>query len=130
MDDFLLCLPEEMENKDFVVLAREGGYAVDIEMVLDGDSNYFDILAQRDQVQILLRVYLTRDQIMLAEKDVELVRFENLTVVILDYDGLETDQILTAFLYINTQVTIPRVAAGKLRLWHQEITAEGLEDAS
>lgn len=132
MSDFLLHLPEEMENKDWLVLARDGGYGVDIDMVRDGESNWFDILAVRDSNYLLLRVYLTSGQIMLAQVNEKLARFDNLVGVILDYDGKETDQTFSLFLYINTQVTINRAPAGIVRLWHEEINTDwiGLQDVS
>ena len=130
MNDFLLHLPKEMENKDFVVLARDGGYCVDIDMIRDGESNFFDILAVRDYQSLLLRVYLTSDQVMLVEENEHLTRFNNLDGVILDYDGKETDETLSIFLYINMQATVHRTPAGIVRLWHEPMEGIWHEQAS
>lgn len=130
MNDFLLHLPKEMENKDFVVLARDGGYGVDIDMIRDGESNFFDILAVRDYQSLLLRVYLTSDQVMLVEENEHLTRFNNLDGVILDYDGKETDETLSIFLYINMQATVHRTPAGIVRLWHEPMEGIWHEQAS
>ncbi|HMR72766.1 MAG TPA: hypothetical protein PKD68_02030 [Candidatus Saccharibacteria bacterium] len=126
MNDFLLHLPKEMENKDFIVLARDGGYGIDIDMVRDGETNFFDVLAMRDYKYLLLRVYLTSDQVLLAEENEELARFDNLVAVILDHDGKETDETLSIFLYIYTQVTTERAPAGIVRLWYEEPYIEGI----
>lgn len=130
MNDFLLHLPKEMENKDFVVLARDGGYGVDIDMIRDGESNFFDILAVRDYQSLLLRVYLTSDQVMLVEENEHLTRFNNLVGAILDYDGKETDETLSIFLYINMQATVHRTPAGIVRLWHEPMEGIWHEQAS
>ena len=130
MNDFLLHLPKEMENKDCVVLARDGGYGVDIDMIRDGESNFFDILAVRDYQSLLLRVYLTRDQVVPVMENEHLVRFDNLVGVILSYDGKETDETLSIFLYINMQATVHRTPAGIVRLWHEPMEGIWHEQAS
>lgn len=116
MPKFVDVLRPEMDGVKQTLLAREGGYVVDLEMLLDGDGEWVDMTCEHEGEQLLMRLYPDPRQVALGSPQIRLL---NVQGELLGQDGWpqEPVQMVEALVAFWTDVTNPLQPCGWVQLW-------------
>lgn len=111
---FMTCLTREAKNKEFRVLAEEGGFRKVIDDLMRRPQGELYITAQRGYDQIHLKIFVDKtDEVSRSESN---YRFDGCYADILDVDGGSTGNMVRITLGIDTAVSISGGTVGVLRM--------------
>lgn len=116
MPKFVDELRPGMDGVRQTLLAREGGYAVDLEMIVDGEAEWVDMTCEHEGEQLLVRLFADPSQIVFGAKKVRLL---NVQGVLLDQDGRLTEppREVEALITLWAEATDSLQPCGWIQLW-------------